>query len=201
LWLSQGPGRADGRREGRAPEPGRPVVGVDIAEQMLAQARERDSKGEYFLVADDGDLRGLGSGDFDLILSAFTFDNIPTMEKKVALFRSLKGRLKAGGTIVSLVSSPDIYVNEWASFSTEAFPENLRARSGDEVRIVMLDVEDRRPVEDVLWTDDAYREVFQRAGLELIETYRPLGKETEPYSWVSETKIAPWTIYALAPSS
>jgi len=95
-----------------------PVLGVDIAEHMVAQARERDPQGEYRLVP-DGDLSGVASGTYDLVLSVFTFDNIPTMEKKVTLFQSLKCLLKTGGRIVSLVSSPEIYVHEWASFSTK----------------------------------------------------------------------------------
>jgi SAM-dependent methyltransferase len=173
-----------------------PVVGVDVAEHMVALARERDPQGEYRLVP-DGDLGGLASGAYDLVLSAFTFDNIPTMEKKVALFKSLKRLLTDGGRIVNLVSSPEIYVNEWASFSTKDFPENRTALSGDTVRIVMLDVEDQRPVEDILWTDEEYQKVYKRAGLVSLNTYRPLANQDEPYSWVSETAIAPWVIYVL----
>ncbi|MFH1418806.1 MAG: methyltransferase domain-containing protein [Planctomycetota bacterium] len=172
------------------------VTGVDIAERMVAQARARDPQGEYRLVP-DGDLSGLPSSTYDLVLSAFTFDNVPTMEKKVSLFQHLKRLLTDGGRIVSLVSSPEIYVNEWASFSTKDFPENRAAASGDKVRIVMLDVEDKRPVEDILWTDEAYREVYEHAGLALIKTYRPLANQSEPYSWVNETSIAPWVIYVL----
>jgi len=172
------------------------AVGVDISGHMLAQARERDPGGEYCLLP-DGDLGGLSAGIYDLVLSAFTFDNIPTMEKKIALLSSLKRLLKGGGRIVNLVSAPDIYLNEWASFSTKDFPENRTARSGDKVLIVMLDVEDRRPVEDVLCMDYDYHEAYKRAGLMPIETYRPLAKPNEACSWVSETTIAPWVIYVL----
>ena len=171
-------------------------VGVDIAEQMLARARERAPQGEYHLVP-DGDLGQLAANTYDLVLSAFTFDNISTMEKKVALFQSLKYLIRPSGRIVNLVSSPEIYVNEWASFSTKNFPENRTASGGEKVRIVMLDVDDKRPVEDVLWTDQNYREVYERAGLLLIKTYRPLAKQSELYSWVNETTIAPWVIYVL----
>lgn len=173
-------------------------VGIDIAANMIAQARERDPQGDYRLVP-DGDLGELAPGSYDLVLSVFIFDNIPTMAKKVALFRSLKQLLKAGGRIVSLVSSPEIYVNEWASFSTKDYPENRRARSGDTVRIVMLDVADKRPVEDILWTDEAYRQVYEQAGLAVSRADRPLADRSEPYPWVSETTIAPWVIYVLAP--
>jgi hypothetical protein len=58
-------------------------------------------------------------------------------------------------------------------------------------------LEDKRPVEDVVWTDEYHRIVFNRAGLELVKTYKPLAKESEPYKWVNETRIAPWVIYVL----
>jgi ubiquinone/menaquinone biosynthesis C-methylase UbiE len=172
------------------------AIGVDIAEDMLRKARERDPEGDYRLVA-DGSLQGLPDATYDLALSAFTFDNIPTLEKKVAIFRELRRVLNAGGRIVNLVSSPEIYTHEWASFTTKDFPENRLARTGDKVKIVMTDVDDRRPVEDIIWMDDAYGQVYELAGLEIIETLRPLGRESEPYRWVSETTIAPWVIYVL----
>ena len=176
------------------------VVGVDIAAHMIERARESDPQGDYRLVRGD-DLGGLGDGEYDVVLSAFTFDNVPTMEKKVALLRSLGRRLKSGGRIVNLVSAPEIYFHEWASFSTKDFPENRSARSGETVRIVMLDVPDRRPVEDIVWTDADWLEVYRRAGVAPLEVHRPLGQPSEPYPWVSETAIAPWVIYVLGKDS
>jgi SAM-dependent methyltransferase len=175
------------------------VTGVDISEPMLAQARQRDPDGDYRLLP-DGSLDRLEAGAFDLIFSAFTFDNIPTMETKVAILRGLKGLLNKDGRIVNLVSSPEIYLHEWASFSTKDFPANRDAGSGDTVRIVMLDVDDRRPVEDILWTEQSYQEAYRLAGLVPEAVLRPLGKEDEPHVWVSETLVAPWTIYLLAPA-
>jgi trans-aconitate methyltransferase len=172
-----------------------PVLGVDSAEQMITQARRLDPEGAYQLVP-DGDLGELASGTYDLVLSAFTFDNIPA-DKKIALFQSLRRLLTDSGRIVNLVSSPEIYVHEWASFSTQDFPDNRTAASGDKVQIVMLDVEDRRPVEDILCTNKTYHGIYDRAGLALVDTYRPLALEAEPFTWVSETKIAPWVIYVL----
>jgi SAM-dependent methyltransferase len=171
------------------------TVGVDISEPMLARARERDPRGDYRLVRDD-DPGAFPAASFDLVLSAFTFDNVPTMGKKIALLESLKRLLADSGRIVNLVSAPEIYVNEWASFSTKDFPENRNARTGDKVLIVMLDVEDSRPVEDIVCTDVAYLDAYERAALTAIRTYRPLGRPTEG-PWVSETTIAPWVIYVL----
>jgi ubiquinone/menaquinone biosynthesis C-methylase UbiE len=172
------------------------IIGVDIAENMIKKARKLDPRGDYRLI-EDGDFSQFTNSAFDLVLSAFTFDNVPTMEKKVRNFRGLGILLKNEGRIVNLVSSPKIYTHEWASFSTKDFPENKHAKSGDKVRIIQTDIEDKRPVEDVVWTDEYYQETYKRAELELISTYKPLAKESEPYKWVNETKIAPWIIYVL----
>jgi len=83
------------------------VVGVDIAEEMLVRARARDPGGDYRLVP-DGDLSSMAEERYDLILCSFTFDNVPTSEKKVALFRALAGLLTDGGRIVILLPAPAI---------------------------------------------------------------------------------------------
>jgi SAM-dependent methyltransferase len=175
------------------------VIGVDISRQMIERARSIDESGDYRLIADDGTL-GQAGGPFAVVLAAFTFDNVPTRERKVSLFGSLAESLAPDGCIVSLVSSPYIYLHEWASFSTRDFPENRHARSGDTVRIVMLDVPDARPVEDVVCSDEDYRAIYREAGLEPVAMHRPLGSADEPFAWKSETEIAPWTIYVLRPA-
>ena len=175
------------------------VTGVDISEDMIRKAREIDPSGDYRLVSKDeagDDLSALPRGGYGLVLSAFTFDNIP-QTMKVRIFRDLGELLAANGAIVSIVSSPEIYTHEWASFTTKAFPENASARSGEVVRIIVTDHQDRRPVEDIVCTDEAYREVYREADLKAIQMLKPLAKGEEPYPWVSETRIAPWVIYVL----
>jgi ubiquinone/menaquinone biosynthesis C-methylase UbiE len=172
------------------------TVGVDISPDMIKKAREIDPKGDYRLIG-ESDFRQFEENAYDLAFSVFTFDNIPTMEKKVKNFTGLRRLMNSEGRLVSVVSSPEIYVHEWASFSTKDYPENKHAKSGDKVKIIQTDIEDKRPVEDVVWTDEYYQETYRRAGLEMVRTYKPLAKEDEPYEWVNETKIAPWVIYVL----
>ncbi len=172
------------------------VIGIDVSAEMVRRAKERDPSGEYRLVGET-DFGGLETESFDLVLSAFTFDNIPTLEKKRAHLGGLAALLAADGRLVNLVSRPEIYTHEWASFSTSAFPENRSARSGDLVRIVMTDVADSRPVEDVLFSEADYQAVYGEAGLERLASCAPLGRDDEPYAWVSETRVAPWRIDVL----
>ena len=177
-------------------ERGFDVTGVDISEAMLSHARTRDPQGDYRLVP-DGDLSGLPAGVFDLVFSAFTFDNVPGREARARLFAQFRDLLSPAGRVVNLVSAPELYRHEWASFTSRAFVENRTAGSGDGVRLVMLDVEDRRPVEDLLWTEDDYRGLYAAAGLDVIELHRPLGTADDPFEWVSEARTSPWAIYVL----
>ncbi|HYG98043.1 MAG TPA: class I SAM-dependent methyltransferase [Terriglobales bacterium] len=176
------------------------VVGVDISPEMLERARQHDPEGDYRLVG-DGDLSALASdeGTFDLVLSMFTFDNIPA-ENKVPLFTELRQLLNPTGRLISVVSAPQIYWHEWASFSTKEFAEaNRLAKSGEKVKIIVTDHTDQRPVEDIVWTHEAYSEVYEKAGLEIVEMKKPLATGDEPYEWVNETEIAPWVVYVLRP--
>jgi len=177
------------------------VTGVDIAEDMIRKARELDPSGDYRLIPRDnapgGNLSALQAGTYDLVLAAFTFDNIAGREHKVCILRDLYRLLDPEGKLVLIVSRPEIYTHEWASFSTKDFPENQAAKSGDTVRIIVTDHADGRPVEDILWTNEAYREVFEEAQLRVVGKYEPLAREEEPYGWVSEVRIAPWAVYVV----
>jgi len=173
------------------------VIGVDISEDMLLRARQVDPRGDYRLVPGD-DLSDMKQAAFDLVLSMFTFDNIPGRETKIRIFRDLARLLNSTGRIIHVVSRPEIYLHEWASFSTRDFPENRTAHSGDTVRIIVSDHADPRPVEDILWTADSYADVFHESGLRVLAKYEPLAHGDEPYAWISEQSIAPWAIYVLA---
>lgn len=171
-------------------------VGVDISPDMIDQARLLDPGGRYLQI-DDGDFSALPVAAFDLVLAAFTFDNIPGPDHRIRLLVRLRDRLNPAGRIVLVGSTAEMYTHDWASFATSAFPENAAARSGDVVRVIITDVQDQRPVEDVFWLDDDYQAAFRAAGLEVLATHHPLATGAEPYRWVNETRIPPWVIYVL----
>lgn len=172
------------------------TIGVDISEEMITIARHLDPAGTYHRI-DDGDFRTLSSSSFDLILSAFTFDNIPTLNKKIRLFKSLSHLLTNQGTITNLVSSPEMYTHEWASFTTKDFAENLTAKTDDIVRIITTDIADKRPCYDIFCSEEDYATVYSKAHLRIVDKHKPLATGKEPYQWKNETRIAPWTIYVL----
>jgi len=172
------------------------TTGIDISAQMLAKANELDPGGDYRLVG-NGDLSIIADASCDLALSAFTFDNVPTAEQKLRNFRELGRVLKPSGKLISIVSNAALYTHDWASFICTCFPENFVAKNGESVYTRMIDVPDARPVHDIRWDDDAYRETYAAAGLAVVAEYRPLGTADEPFEWVSESAIPPWVIWVL----
>jgi SAM-dependent methyltransferase len=172
------------------------TTGLDISEEMVAIARQRDPKGSYRII-EDGDFQTLPAGGFDLVQSAFTFDNIPGLDRKVRLFQGLGNLLAKEGILVNIVSTPEMYTHEWVTFSTRNYPDNRLARCGDVVRIVTTDYSDARPVEDILWPHEDYLRVYREAGLEVAHVERPLAVGDEGIAWKNETNVAPWAIYLL----
>ena len=65
------------------------VTGIDIAQDMLDIAKKLDKTGDYQLVT-NAEYSRLGVGQFDLIQSIFTFDNIPGWENRTQILVSKK---------------------------------------------------------------------------------------------------------------
>ena len=172
------------------------VTGIDIAEAMIRSARRLDPEGDYRICSAE-EFIDRPPGGFDLVLAAFPFDNIPADQKK-GLFCALRNLMAPSGRLINIVSAPEIYRHEWASFSTECFSENKDAKSGDVVRIVTRSFKSGVPAEDILCTPEAYRGVYDECGLRIVAEEHPLGQEDDGIPWLSETRIAPWAIYVLA---
>jgi SAM-dependent methyltransferase len=172
------------------------TVGVDIAQEMVNVARGHDPDGDYRVI-EDGDFDGLPQHGFDLVLCSFPFDNIPEHDRKVGLFDGLRGLLAPKGRILNIVSTAEIYTNEWVSFTTSDYPENRGARCGDVVLIRTTEYSDGRPVEDIFWPHEDYLRVYEDAGLRCIHRARPLASGEDGMDWKSETEIPPWSLYVL----
>ena len=172
------------------------ACGIDISGSMLTEAVKADPVGKYILTT-DGELGMIEDSSMDLVLSAFTFDNIPSEKNKLDLFREFLRILKPAGIFINLVSNPGIYLHEWASFTTKDFPENGLARTGAVVKIINTSAGHTRPVDDILFPWQDYRRLYDQAGFKVLEHHEPLASRSEPIEWINETRIAPWSVHVV----
>lgn len=174
------------------------VTGIDVSASMVEQARHLNP-GLSFQVIADGDFSALPEQTFDLVLACFPFDNIAGAERKTGLLRGLGRLLKPTGTLVNVVSSVEIYTHEWASFTTQDFPENRTAQNEETVRIVTRGFAGAPVCDDVRCDDAGYEAIYRDAGLRVVERTQPLGRNDDPVAWVSELTVSPWVFWALRP--
>lgn len=169
------------------------VVGVDISKEMINEAKKEDPQGKYFII-ESGNLNKFKSDTFDLIFIGFVFDSIYSKDEMIKIMKELRRIIKKDGIIINITSTPELYINNnWKSFYT-TFPNNIKAKKGDIVKISIKGAD--IIAEDYLWEDQDYREIFLKSGLKLLETIKPISNEKE-FENFDESKIPPWFIYIL----
>lgn len=167
------------------------VVGADMSRTMLAKARETNPHIEFY------EIKNLAtSSQFDLIFSSFVlFD----MRSKIEIINYLKNALyymKKNAVIILITGSEELYspFKNWVSFDSN-FEENYNLYSGKITKLRL-----KNPVIEFLdyfWTEMDYLECFEKAGLEVLNIHKPLGKPTDPYRWNDEILYSPFTVYVL----
>jgi ubiquinone/menaquinone biosynthesis C-methylase UbiE len=168
--------------------------GVDASEAMIVQARQRDSSGEYQLVARDGVLP-FGDADFDVVLSTWVVVEIDSNEVLRRLLAEIRRVLKSGGTAFIVANTAEFYSGRWVSCEVD-FPENApQLRSGQCVKTRLMP--EGVVVTDTFWTESDYRESLSAAGLRIAQAWKPVAPRGE-IGWQDESSVPPWVIFEAA---
>ncbi len=175
-------------------EAGCDVVGVDIAAEQVALAREIDPSGDYRLL-EPGTLP-VEAGSFDLVFSSLVFLEMNSIAMMTEAMRSVRAALKPEGVFLMVTCADDFYRHDWLSYDVD-FPENKDPRPGDTVRVTFLDV--GLELTDYYWRDVDYTQAFEAAGFTIAERRWPLGHADEPYAWKDELHHSPMLYYVARP--
>lgn len=169
------------------------VIGVDVNLDMLDQARSKDGPGVYHQIG-SGTIP-FEDGEFDLVFSSFVLLEVSSLDEIERILGEMRRVLRPDGTIVFVTASMEASEGEWVSLSY-AFPENDKPlRSGDTVKLHILDVD--VVLHDYYWTDDDYRGAAERAGLRVVALHQPLGSPDDGIAWRDEATMSPLSIYVL----
>lgn len=170
------------------------VIGVDISSDMLTEARKKDEQGTYQQI--ESGVLPFEDSSFDLIFSSFVFLEIAAMIEIEKILSEFKRVLKPSGHIIILTTSMEGYKGDWVSLSYD-FPENKRQfESGDTVKLLFRGT--NVILYDYYWTDQDYRDAFNKIHLRLIELHNPIGNDEDKIQWREESQKSPYSIYVLA---
>lgn len=169
------------------------VVGADISEAMIAEARKIDPDMAFHHI--DGKRLPFADESFDLVFSSYVVLEIETMATLRHYLSEAKRVLRTGGTCVILTTTTTFYQGSWISCDVD-FPENrppLRSGQLVKVRLLPQNIE----LLDTFWSDIDNKEAFAQVGFKLEIEHRPLGRPDEPHPWKDETHSPPYVLYVL----
>lgn len=173
------------------------AVGVDISQDMLAQAWSNDKNGEYHHIM-SGSLP-FDNESFDVVFSSYVFLEVSSLKEIKNILLEMKRVLKKDGIIVFVTSSMESPKGNWVSFSYD-FPENKKPlNSGDTVKLLIRGT--NVILYDYYWTDDDYKKLFNATGLKALQVHKPLGNINDSINWLDENKTPPMVVYILEKST
>lgn len=169
------------------------ALGIDIDPAMLAQARQEDLHGQYYLVNDSA--LPFSNTTFGLVFSSYVVLELSSKEALTKVMRECVRVLRDEGYLIVITNTPEFYSGEWVSCDVN-FPENISPlKSGQQVRVRLMP--EGVELLDYFWSDRDYKEIFSNAGLSLLEEHRPLGRADDPIAWRDEVRVAPYVVYVL----
>lgn len=175
-------------------ELGNEVVGVDASGEMLNEARAADPEGTY-LRHDATRPLPFAEAAFDAFFSSWMLLELGEWEAVAAAMAEAARVTRAGGIGLVIVNSEAFYRGDWLSCQVD-FPEN-RAPLVSAQRVRARLVPEGVEVRDYFWSEADYGRAFAGAGLEIVETRRPLGREDDGVEWRDELHLAPYLVFRL----
>lgn len=176
------------------------TISADISQDMLQQAQQLDpGNQESYYWLDSENLPFLAQS-FDVIFQSFVLLEYSSTDKMINTFVEFNRVLDDNGIVVVATGSEDYYRYNWASFevgeadkSNPNEPQNLESGCTVKISIKGTDI----VLLDYFWTDEDYRQTFQKSGFNVVEMVQPLAQGDESFDWVNEREFPCWTIYVL----
>lgn len=185
------------------------AIGVDINEANLDIARKKLPQVNFKCISTSSVLNDIGQ--FDLIICNFVLVEMKTDEMQSVL-NLLKTKLSENGIIIVMNPTGRAYrpENFWYTFNNQ-FPENTPMRETKTHK--KLKYHEDQPIKvqvfaaknsnesftffDYFHSGSAYQNAYSAAGLQLIETHKPIGKPEDQIDWRDEATEPPYKIHIL----
>lgn len=164
------------------------VIGVDISQAMLIEAKESCPETPFYLI-EDGKIPTTADS-FDIVFSSLVLFELSAEYEMLSYLQEAKRVMKDDGVFIALTGSEHMYTGDWLIFNAD-YPQNKNLKSGDLAKIYLHDASIE--FTDYFWTEADYRRFFEKAGFDL-EIHYPLGYEHEELEWKDEMRLSPFVV-------
>ncbi len=165
------------------------VVGLEVCEEMLKQAKANFSHLNFSLIKNN--TIPFPSESIDFVFSSFVLFEIGDRAKMNNYLKEASRVLKKNGIFIAVTGNEELYRKDWLCLQVD-YPENKDLKSGDRAKLSLP--EEGLEFIDFFWTLRDYDYFFKDAKLNLLEKIFPLGQASEPFEWKDEKTHAPYVI-------
>lgn len=178
------------------------ITGIDINLENLENARKKLENVKFIHIDENSLLNDLDK--FDLIICNLVLLEHPFVRVQQIL-NKIQPLLTDGGILITTNPSNKVYnINtKWYSLNNN-FEENILSNGNklQEDQTVKLEINLQKTgvrfqFFDYFHSGKAYKTAYENAGLELLTTHKPLGKETDGINWEDEWHVSPYKIHVL----
>lgn len=170
------------------------VVGVDISEHMLSEAKKTYQNIEFY--KSELGVLPFEKNRFDLVLSTFVLFDIPSIEEVTRYLCEAKRVLTSHGIFIAVTGSEHFHINNWLTALNDV-EKNKSLSSGETYSVKLVD--DDITFHDFFYTEADYLHAFDKAGFKKIVAHYPLGKPSDNIPWLTEWESPPYAIYVCHP--
>lgn len=190
------------------------IVGIDINNDNINLAKQRLPCATFCRIKENDTLSDLGK--FDLVICNFVLVEMKS-DRMTDVLKKIQSLLDETGVaiVTNCASKAYRHGKEWYTFNSnfdENIPRgntlsksNLRKFAEDQPIKVQVFASHGSNISftffDFFHSGSAYRKAYENAGLSLLETHKPVGKQSDGINWKMETLHSPYKIHVLAKSS
>lgn len=174
------------------------VVGVDMAEKMVARARRLEEEhplGIEYILRDVTQLGRIGL--FDIVTAVYLLPHAQTEQALIDMAQVMYDNLKPSGRLVTVTDNPDVTPRHMAAPEKFGIQMAINGpiQDGAPIEITVLTEGDPIRIQDYHWSKATYERALRKAGFQKIEWHNMLVSE----EGVREYGESYWQDYLASP--
>ncbi|GEM_PF-6055383 len=169
------------------------IIGADINQSMLEQARTADPEGIYLhLNKSSSEVHyAFLPGTFDVIVCSFVFHENQSEADLNVFLKNISVLLRPNGLMLAWDTYKNLLMGKWTSIET-LYPETGQIEDGDRYTVKLLPA--GAIVSGSYWSPETVEKIARLHHFENVTIHYPLANHESGMDWLDETSLAPYYV-------